>query len=297
MIRERRTIGDNPMTVTTTAGGYMVPEGFVPQLERAMLAFGNVMGVADVLRTESGNDLPWPTINFTSNAGEAKAINTAALDDKPAVGQTVFKAFKYDSKMILVPWELMQDSAFNMEAVISEGIGEIMGRLMNVQLTTGVGTTTPKGIVTCAVAGNTAASQTAIAADELLTLEHSVDPAYRDPAYNCGFMSNDATVLHIKQMKDGQGRYLFPEMRTATPTFDGFPWNINQQVASIAHSAVPVIFGAFRKYKVRLVSEIRLRVLNERYAELDQTGFIAWVRFDGNIVDAGTNPIKKLTMA
>ncbi|HPU35097.1 MAG TPA: phage major capsid protein [Phycisphaerae bacterium] len=297
LARERRAIGEAPMTVTTTDGGYLIPQGFVPQLERNMLAFGNVMQVAEVLRTDSGNDLPWPTIDFTAMTGEAKAINTAADGDKPTVGQTVFKAFKFDSKMILVPYELMQDSAFNMEAVLSDGIGEVIGRLMNVQLTTGVGTTAPKGIVTCASAGVTAASQTAFTADELLELEHSVDPAYRDPAFNCGFMSNDNTVLKIKQMKDGQGRYLFPEMRLPNPTFDGFPWYVNQQMASVAHSAVPVIFGAFRKYKVRLVGEIRLAVLRERYAELDQIGFIAWVRFDGNLVDAGTAPIKKLTMA
>jgi hypothetical protein len=38
----------------------------------------------------------------------------------------------------------------------------------------------------------------------------------------------------------------------------------------------------------------RLRRLDERYAEKDQTGFIAFVREDGNLLDAGTDPVKAL---
>jgi hypothetical protein len=33
--------------------------------------------------------------------------------------------------------------------------------------------------------------------------------------------------------------------------------------------------------------------LNERYADFGQVGFIAFMRIDGNLVDAGTHPIRK----
>lgn len=297
-LRERRALGDNPMTVTTSAGGYMIPEGFVPDLERALLAFGNVMAVADVIRTPTGNDLPWPSWNDTAQAGEASTINTAVTADaKPTIGQLLLKAFKSDSKMIFVPFELMQDAYFNLASMLGEAIGERLGRRINALLTTGAGTTEPSGIVTGAYAGVTAASATAVTADELLTLLHSVDPAYRDPAYNCGWMMNDTTLLALKKIKDGQGRYLFPELRLPEPRHEGFPIFVNQQMASITNDAVPILFGAMRKFKVRMVGDIRIRRLDERYAELDQTAFIGFVRLDSGVLDAGTRPIKKLTMA
>lgn len=108
---------------------------------------------------------------------------------------------------------------------------------------------------------------------------------------------NDNSILALKQAKDGQGRYLFPEIRAPQPRHEGYPVNINDQMADAAMGTVPVLFGGFSTFKIRMVAEIRLKVLYERYAELDQTGVIAWVRFDSNHVDAGTHPIQKLTMA
>jgi HK97 family phage major capsid protein len=53
-----------------------------------------------------------------------------------------------------------------------------------------------------------------------------------------------------------------------------------------------VVFGALNKYKVRQVQTLRVRRLVERYAELDQEGFVGFLRQDGNLLDAGTNPVK-----
>jgi HK97 family phage major capsid protein len=296
-LRENRALGDNPMTITTTAGGYLRPEGFVYDLERAMLAFGNVMGVADVLRTASGNDLPWPSANDTGESGEASTINTAvAADAKPAIGRLVLKAYKYDSKAVYIPYELYEDSAFNIDAMISDMLGERLGRCINGYLTTGLGTTEPSGIVTGAYAGITAASATSITSNELtVDLPHSVDPAYRDPAQNCGYMMHDLTLAHCKKMVDGMGRILLPELRLPNPRLEGWPIAINQQMATIEADAIPILFGAFRKYKVRMVNQIRLRKWVENTK--DQDAFVAYVRFDAGVLDAGTHPIRKLTMA
>jgi hypothetical protein len=34
--------------------------------------------------------------------------------------------------------------------------------------------------------------------------------------------------------------------------------------------------------------------LDERYAENGMVGFIGFARYDGNLIDAGTNPVKVL---
>jgi hypothetical protein len=48
---------------------------------------------------------------------------------------------------------------------------------------------------------------------------------------------------------------------------------------------------------IREVRGITMVRLNERYADYLQDGFFAYNRVDSIVVNAGTNPIKKLTMA
>jgi HK97 family phage major capsid protein len=102
---------------STSTGGGTVPQGFVNSLERALAAFGGIRSAADVIRTDTGAALPWPTVNDTGNSGELLAENTAATDNSandPTFGQTTFGAYKFSSKVIRISYELIEDSAFDM---------------------------------------------------------------------------------------------------------------------------------------------------------------------------------------
>jgi HK97 family phage major capsid protein len=277
-----------------SAGGYLVPEGFVNNLEVAMLQFNGPRQACDVMRTASGQDLPWPTSNDTSNKGALVTENVTVGTQDITVGQVMFKAYKYTSKLILVPAELLQDSAFDLPVFLGERCGERLGRIQADHFTFGTGAAQPTGIVTAATLGKTAASSTAIAADEVIQLKHSVDPAYRVGA---GYMFHDNTLLTIKLLKDGVGRYLW--MRgmdgMAPDTIDGDPFWINQSMASsIASGNKTALYGQMKKFKIRDVAEVRMRRLVERFADSDQEGFVAFQRCDSNLLDAGTHPIKFL---
>jgi HK97 family phage major capsid protein len=106
---------------------------------------------------------------------------------------------------------------------------------------------------------------------------------------------HDQILLKIKQLKDGFGRYLWQAgLAYGTPdTLDGDPIFINQSMDStVASTKKTVAYGALKKYKIRDVSSIRLRRLVERYADADQEAFVLFARADGNLLDAGTHPIK-----
>ena len=76
---------------TPTAGGHTVPEGFSNELERNMLAFGGPRQVARVVTTSTGNDLPWPTSDDTSNSGELLAENASiGSSTDPSFGVVTF---------------------------------------------------------------------------------------------------------------------------------------------------------------------------------------------------------------
>ena len=180
---------------TTTAGGFTVPEGFSGFIEDALLQFSGIRNAATVLPTATGATLPFPTNDDTGNAGALLAENTQDSEQDLTFGEMQLGAYKYTSKIIRVSVELMQDSAFNMDAYIGGKFGERLGRATSAHYATGTGTAQPNGLMTAATTGKTAALNSAITYLEMLDLKHSVDPAYRMSAK---WAFNDSTLKALK---------------------------------------------------------------------------------------------------
>jgi HK97 family phage major capsid protein len=283
-------------TGSNTAGGYTVPTGFYDQLMDAEKAYGGMMdpGVGFVFDTDSGNALPIPTDNDTSNSGSILSENTQVGNQDVTFGAVTMNAYTYTSKQVLVSNQLLQDSAFNLDGFLSNKLGVRIARALNTHFTTGDGSSKPTGAVTAATLGATGASgETAsLIFDDLIELEHSVDPAYRKTAR---FMFADSTLKAIKKLKDTQGRYLWsPGLAIAgePPTINSFQYTVNQDMAVMATSAKSILFGDFSKYWIRRVAGVQVLRLTERYADFNQTAFIGFQRWDGNLIDAGTHPLK-----
>lgn len=279
------------------SAGATIPKGFIPRLEDAMLAFGGMLQVAQVMTTDSGNELPHPTANDTANEGEIVGESaTIGNSVDPTFGSVSLKAFKFSSKLVKVSTEIMEDTAFDLNRYLSRKLGERIGRAMNRKFTVGAGTTEPWGIVTRAALGVTCASATAITADEVIRLEHAVDPSYRS-GDGVGYMMHDQVLLAVRLLKDSTGQYIWrPGLAEGRPDrLNGYRVQINQHMASaLAAAAKTMLFGDLSKYLVRRVRTVRLRRLVERYADTDEEGFIGFVRADGDLIDAGTSPVKYL---
>ncbi len=285
-------------TVTTSGGGYLIPSGFADQIDVALKRFGGMLDAADVVTTESGNPLPWPTVNDTGNSGALLAINTAASETDLSFGQVTLGAYKFTSNLVLVPIELLQDSYFDLNVFLADRLGERLGRILNNKWTVGAGTTEPSGVVTGATLGTTGATgqTTSVIYNDLVNLYHSVDPAYR-MSPKCRWMLSDSSVKVIKKLVDGNGRPLWQPgigagIGTAfQDTILDKPYTVNQDVPTMAANAKSILFGDFSKYKIRRVMGFTLLRLVERYAEFGQVGFIAFMRADGAVIDAGQHPI------
>jgi HK97 family phage major capsid protein len=282
---------------TNSAGGYTVKQEFSDQLEKLLKDFSAVRGVVDVFRTDTGALLPWPTADDTGNTGELMTENAAGTSADVTFGVVNFNGYKYGTKAMLVSYELLNDSAFDIESFLAETAGERLGRAQGPHFTTGTGSSQPKGIVTCASAGLTTALATAITADELINLIYKVDPAYRNSP-SVAFMMHDAIIAYVSLLKDSTGRPLLRESYGdgVDLTIQGYKVAPNMFMAStVATTNVTALFGDMSKFKIRDVGEVRFRRLDERYAEKDQTGFLGFLRSDSNCTNG--NAIKKLTQA
>jgi len=149
--------------------------------------------------------------------------------------------------------------------------------------------------VTASTAGKTAASATAITADEIIDLLHSVDPAYRTSP-KAAFMFNDATLASIRKLKDGDGNYLWQMgnvIQGQPGSLLGYRYYVNQAMDSIAAAKKVVLFGDLGKYMVRKVGSPITFVARERFAP--DYGILGLIRFDGEA--ANTGAIKHLITA
>lgn len=278
---------------TASAGGYTVPTEFQNAVETNMLAYSQMMQFVTRIPTASGAQLLIPTSDDTSNKGAILAENTAVSEQDITFGQTTIDTYVYSSKLIKVSYQLLNDASYPLESWLVERLGERLGRILNEHFTTGDGSSKPYGVVTGASLGKTgAAGQTSsVIYDDLVDLEHSIDPAYRARA---SFMMNDSTLKVLKKLKDGQSRPLWlPGMATNEPsTILNYRYIINQDVAAPAASAKSILFGDFSRYYWRSVTGTTVQRLNERYADYLQVAFHAWERHGGRLLNAGTAPIK-----
>lgn len=310
-----RTVADLPQEVRAQSaisgpgGAYTIPTGFANKIDVALKAFGGMIDEADTIPTEMGNDFPYPSINDTSNTGEVSQENqgvggsdtNATAEQDPAYGVTTLRAYTIDSTIVRVPITLIQDSAFDVENMFANDLLKTrLGRRINNKLTLGTGANEPTGIVTAAPSGVTTASNSAFTYNELISLFHSVDPLYRPGAK---WMFNDSTLLAIKKLADSSGRPLFiaggvsEGIQNKEPdTINGAPYTINQDMPSIGSATTPIIFGQLKKYKYRKVRDYQMVRFGERFMDKLQIGFLLWLRIDGNLVDAGTHPVKLMTM-
>lgn len=288
----------NTMSTTTNSeGGFTVQTDVATSVLDALKAYGGMRAVSNVVQTSQGNPMSFPTSDGTTEIGEIIAENVTATDADVSFGTIGLPVYKYSSKVVTVPIELLQDSNVDIEAFVRARLATRLGRITNTHFTTGTGSSQPRGVVTAAGAGVTAANGTSqvtnITYDSLVDLVHSVDPAYRE-GNQTRFMMRDDTVRIIRKIKDGQSRPIFvPGYEVGVPggapdTLLGRPITINQDVAAMAASAKSILFGDFRYYTIRDVMAIEMfRFTDSAFTKKGQVGFLAWMRSGGNLIDVG----------
>lgn len=270
-----------------SAGGFLIPRGFVASLEKAMLFYNDLRSIATVQRTATGGPLEYPTNDDTGNVGEIIGENTVYTEQDTTFGQVVLGAYKYTSKMVKCPIELIQDSAIDLPSFIGEALGERIARIQSAHFVTGTGTGQPKGIATAATVTTTGATTLAVSIDDLIDLTYKVDRSYRQSP-NCGFLVNDKTMSMIRKLKDTTGQpviSLSGNYNAGEPDrLLGYPIYISNALEDVAVGKKCAIFGDLSKYLIRDSLDIQLIRMDERFAEYGQVCFVALMRTDANLL-------------
>ena len=266
-----------------TEGGYLVPDEYEQRLIDALQEQNFFRQLATVITTSSGDR----NIPVVSGHGEAAWMDENGLyqdsDDKFSL--VTLGAYKLGT-MIKVSEELLNDSVFDLESYISREFARRIGAKEEEAFFTGDGSGKPLGILASsggAETGITAASATAITADELIDLFYSLKSPYRR---NAVWVLNDSTIKAIRKLKDSNGQYLWqPSLTAGTPdTILGRPVRTSAYMPAIAASAKTIAFGDFSYYWIADRQGRSFKRLNELYAANGQVGFLASQRVDGKLI-------------
>ncbi len=283
---------------TDSLGGFLVPQEFSNELDMATLFTGEVERLAKKLNTAGGALLDYPTINDTATDAGLTAEAAAVTVQDMTFANAQLSAYNYASQ-VRVSMQLLQDNAFDLNSFLAEAMGERIARATNGVFTSGTGSSQPQGIITGASLGNTAASATAIAADDILDLIHSIDPSYRNkPTF--GLMAHDNVIAAIRALGLGSANdfpIFIPSMEAGQPD-KLFGYNIyynNDMESAITTGKKTLLAADFSKFVVRSAGGVQMVRLNERYMDELEVGFVSYARKDSKVLD--TRAVKYLAQA
>lgn len=293
-------------STTAAAGGYTIPEDFSYEIEKFMEytgPFANFSGNGPfrLWTSETGADLPWPTIDDTAQDSYLLAESGDATTSATGVtvGTETLKAYAFNTGLIPVTRQIMQDSFTQFSSLIAELFGERMGRGVNTAATTGTGSTQPEGVVLGASQGKVSASGTAFTQNELLDLLYSVNKAYR-MGPKVGWMLHSSMVGNIRKLDVSTSNYTQPLFQPSLAA--GVPdkilgyqyWENDAMSSALTTGQKILLFGDFNKFVIRRVRGFEILRSDERYFELLQVAFMGWLRFDSRVMN--TNAIKYLEL-
>jgi len=262
-------------------GGYLVPEEFERNIVMALEEENVIRSLAKVITTQHERKIPIATGH---SVAQWTAENAAYTESNPTFGQKQIDAFKL-TDLCRVSVELLQDSAFDIEDYLMKEFARAFGIAEEEAFCVGNGTNRPTGIFTAngGTVGVTAASATAITADELINLVYALKSPYRR---NAKFLMNDATVSMIRKLKDKNDAYLWqPSLQAGEPDrLLGYELYTSPYVPVAAAGALTVAFGDFKNYWIGDRAGRTVQRLNELYATNGQIGYVATERVDGKVI-------------
>lgn len=246
---------------------------------------------AEVLPTQTGNQLTIPTIDDSANTGHilGEGAQETNLDTDPAMGNIALDAYKYSSKFIRLSLELIQDAAFDVQGKIIDTAAKRIGRAFNTHTVLGDGSNKPRGFVNAVAAGQIIdASGVTFGYDDLLDLMNGVDAAYWK-ARNAGFMFSQTLLTEARKLKDLDGRPIWtPAMGERGELIHGYKVTLNNELADFATGDpgdVVAAFGDWYAYKVRDVTQPFIARDTSKFLEYGEVGFIVFSRHDGDLDD------------
>ena len=287
------TKGDNGAVIPATIANRIIKKVYdiCPILERSSKF--NVKGTL--------------TVPYYSEESPADAITVAYAEEFTPLTSHVGKFTSTISlsgflagALVKVSRSLINNSQFNIVEYVVDLMADHIARFIEHELLIGtpanVGAGTPAKVLGLYTLTNavTAASASAITADEVIKLHDAVKDRYQS---NALWIMSPATRTALRLLKDEMGRYLLQDDISSPfgTSLLGKPVYVSDNMPEIASGNNVIYYGDFKGLATKFDEEINIQVLRERFADEHADGVVGWFSFDSKVMDQ--QMIAKLTMA
>lgn len=282
---ERKTL----VVSNDTTGGYLAPAEMAAEILKAEVLYSPVRELVTVQPTTAAL-YQQPKRTGTAAATRVGETSTRSETQNPSWGLLSIPSPELYAEA-RVSLANIEDSAFDLEALLAAEFGEQFGVKEGAEFVNGNGVNQMLGLLDANAAGpgvplayTPSTNASALTADSLITLQHAVKTAY---ARMGKWLLNRATLGAVRLLKDSQGRYLWePSVAAGLPgTILGAPYAECPDLPDVAANAFPIAFGDFKRgYK--MTDRVATVVTRDPWslANVGQVKFTARKRVGGQVV-------------
>lgn len=277
------TRADDPVNLTIEDNGAVVPHTIADKIIR------RVYDICPVLEKSSKYNIKG-TLTIPYYDESETAINVAYQEEFVQVTSSVGQFTSNISltgflagALAKVSRSLIHNSQFNIVDHVIDIMAEHIARFIEHELLIGTsgkveGLSTLTNVVT-------AASQTAITADEVIKLHDAVKDRFQG---NAIWVMSPKTRTALRLLKDSMGRYMLQDDISLPfgTSLLGKPVYVSDNMPEIAAGNTAIYYGDFKGLATKFSENINIQVLRERYADEHADGIIGWFEFDSKVEDA-----------
>jgi HK97 family phage major capsid protein len=276
-------------TSPDVSGGFLIGEEWWTEIIKNLELNNVLIPLSKSITTTTLTNFP---VRATRAVASYSAENANFSESESTYANETIDAHKM-TVLTRVSDELLQDNWYNIESEIQSDIGEAMGLLSEEKMFSGTGTNEPRGILLDAQVINGGAG--AITTDHIMDMIYGLKKPYRRMS---SFIAHTEIIKAIRNLKDGNGQFIYqPSPVAGIPdTVHGYMVHETENMDSTTTAGdEPLLFGDYKNYFVATRKIMTIKRLEERYAELGQIGFRAYLRHDAKLLRP--EGVKKLLLA
>lgn len=174
--------------------------------------------------------------------------------------------------------DFVYDSTFDIQGYLISRFARTIGKAEEKAFISGTGLKEPTGILDDINGADVAFETANLNYDDIVKLYFSLDDEYRK---NAVWLMNDETALVLRTLKDASGNYIWNQ---ADDTILGKPVHISNYMPTAELGAKPVVIGDFSYYWIVNRRKLSMRMLTEKFASLNQIGYLGIEYLDGKLI-------------
>lgn len=278
-------------------GGYLVTPTMSSTINKLVYESSPMRELA-AIETISTDSLDMIDDTDEVSAAWTGEAGTVSETDTPQVGKRNIPAHELYAEPKATQ-KILDDASINVESWLSGKIAEHFSRKEATAFISGTGVSQPRGILSYS-AGTTwgtieqiaSGTSSVVYADKLMEMFYSLKDAYTP---NATWLMNRLIALQVRQLKDGNGQYLWqPGLTAGNPdTLLSRPvkWAADMPVA--ASNSLSIALGDFKK-GYQIVDRIGIRTLRDPFTAKPYVKFYTTKRVGGDVINFEAIKLMKL---